>query len=412
MYSLVLMTAMSGAPADPGFNGYFRDLFNRGGCSGSCTGCTGSGSGSPYGCYGGGGYSGSSDYSSCSGCCGGEPRGFLSRVRRLFGGSGCCGGGYAAASRSSGCCGGGCCGGTAMAYSCFGGPVSYTPVMSGGLSCVGGPLLSAPPPVFDSVPSAPTIPYTVPDAIPTPAPPPAALDRTGFRPVSATAEGGRGTVVVRLPADARLYAEDRPHTLVGGERRFVTPELPAGREFVYRFRVEYERDGETIGVTRKVAVRAGSSASLEFADLTTARPQPAAPAAAPAPAVPTKAPLIAAATTGRSVPSVQPTAAEPRPLPATATPTPTPAPTPAADARATLTVKLPAGATLFVDDRRSPSADAVRTFSTPPLPPGKEFAYLMKAEIVRNGRPESLLQRVPFRAGERVTVDFTGMGRE
>jgi uncharacterized protein (TIGR03000 family) len=78
--------------------------------------------------------------------------------------------------------------------------------------------------------------------------------------------------------------------------------------------------------------------------------------------------------------------------------------------RATITVRLPAGATLYVDERKSSSTEAVRSFSTPPLPAGKEFAYLMKAEVLRDGRPEALIQKVPFRAGERITVDFTTVG--
>jgi uncharacterized protein (TIGR03000 family) len=83
---------------------------------------------------------------------------------------------------------------------------------------------------------------------------------------------------------------------------------------------------------------------------------------------------------------------------------------PATD-RATITVKLPPGATLYVDEKRSSSTDPVRRFSTPPLPTGREFAYLLKAEVVRNGQTETLTQKVPFRAGERVEVDFTGVGR-
>ena len=79
--------------------------------------------------------------------------------------------------------------------------------------------------------------------------------------------------------------------------------------------------------------------------------------------------------------------------------------------RATITVKLPAGATLYVDDRKSPSQEPVRSFATPPLPAGREFAYLIKAELMRNGQPETLTQKVPFRAGERVTVDFTSLGK-
>ena len=44
------------------------------------------------------------------------------------------------------------------------------------------------------------------------------------------------------------------------------------------------------------------------------------------------------------------------------------------------------------------------------LPAGREYAYLIKAEVVRDGRPETFTQKVPFRAGERVVVDFTSLG--
>ena len=76
-----------------------------------------------------------------------------------------------------------------------------------------------------------------------------------------------------------------------------------------------------------------------------------------------------------------------------------------------ITVRVPAGATLFVDGTRNPSADAVRRFTTPPLTAGREFAYLLRVEVVRNGQPESVTQKVTFRAGEHSEVDFTSVGR-
>jgi len=156
--------------------------------------------------------------------------------------------------------------------------------------------------------------------------------------------------------------------------------------------------------------------SIEFTDLT------AKAAAAPEKIAPEKTTggggtAVAATPTSNPTNSntTQPT---PTPTPAVVpTPTPTlpsvvpsPVPTEQTD-RAQITVKLPAGATLFVDDRKSPSNDPVRKFSTPPLPAGRDFAYLMRAEIVRNGQTETFTQKVPFRAGERVDVDFTGVGR-
>src|SRR5439155_9044920 len=66
MYSLVLMSAMSTAPATAEFNGFFRDLFN-GNCSG-CTGCNGCNGAARYSCNG---CCGGTMSASCNGCCGG-----------------------------------------------------------------------------------------------------------------------------------------------------------------------------------------------------------------------------------------------------------------------------------------------------------------------------------------------------
>ncbi|MBX9585465.1 MAG: hypothetical protein K2X87_34595, partial [Gemmataceae bacterium] len=172
MYSLVMMSALTATPDAPGFNGYFRDLFGRGNCSG----CGGGGA-VRYACSGGG-CSGASSYA--AGCCGGGGLFSGERVRRLFDRGGCCGGGFA---RSYGCSGSYSCMGSgygcsgSMAYSCFGGPaVSYTPVFHGGLSCQGGLVPSAPAPQFDPYPAAPTTPAgppaTIPYADPQAAPPP------------------------------------------------------------------------------------------------------------------------------------------------------------------------------------------------------------------------------------------------
>jgi uncharacterized protein (TIGR03000 family) len=389
MYSLVLMTAMAGTPDAPQFNGYFRDLFGHGGCSG-CTGC--GGGAARYSCYGGG------CCGADNGCCGGGAAifGIRDRVRSWWNANGCCGGTVSL----GGCCGGSaaysCTGGTA-AYSCFGGPaVSYTPVMNGGLSCYGGPVPSAPPPVFGPYSPPPAIPYADPSAAP--APPSVVPERQGFRPATGfgppaatVSSGTRAAVIVRLPSDAKLYADGTPLRLAGAERRFTTPELPAGMEFTYRMTAEYERNGEVVSVSKRVTVRAGGSEVIEFTDLTASRAATGAPAPLPAhPAEPT--PAVAVSNPGPvSAPAVLPTT------------------TP--EARATITVRVPAGAALFVDGNRNPSAEPVRRFTTPPIPAGREFAYLLRVEVVRNGQPESVTQKVTFRAGEHSEVDFTAVAR-
>ncbi len=388
MYSIVMLTAMTAAPDAPQFNGYFRDLFSPGGCNG-CSGAA------RYNCSG---CSGSMSYqSSCYGC--GSVFGLGDRVRRFFdrdtAGYGCGGG------RSYGCAGtsysyaGYSCSGSA--YSCFGAPVSYTPMVAGGLSCQGGVPYVAPPPIFDQppvpgfpgMPGAPGIPYAVPDPAP---------GMSSLRPASHTntalasnAPTARASVVVRLPADARLLADGRALTLTGAERKFVSPELPTGQEFVYKFTAEYERDGETVSVSKKVTVRAGATVAVAFTDLTAKTPTD---------------PTGTTTSTGTNKATSEPAKA-PAPKAAPAPDSPV---LPGGD-RAVITVKLPADATLYVDDRRSPSREPVRTFSTPPLPTGREYAYVIKAEVIRNGQPETVSQKVPFRAGERVVIDFTSLGK-
>ncbi|MBX9627603.1 MAG: TIGR03000 domain-containing protein [Gemmataceae bacterium] len=403
MYSLVLMSAMTAAPDEAGFNGYFRDLFSRGSCTGSC-------GGTPvrYACVGG--CSGAARYD--AGCCGGGGLFSGERVRRLFDrGSGCCGG----SARSYGCSGSYSCFGSgyscagSMAYSCFGGPaVSYTPVA---LGCQGGGLPGIPVPEsypYPTVPGGP--PPVIPYADPQAAPPSSNLQTGGLRPAGYNGPAGfpvggsggaRATVVVRLPVDAKLLADGTPLKLAGAERKFVTPPLPAGMEYTYRFTVEYDRDGRTLSESRNVAVRAGGTAGLDFADLTaTAGKAPARDAAAdPAPSPAADKPSVLTSLGGGSA----------------GVPALTPAPTPTAvpegkTARAAITVKLPPGATLYVDDRKSPSAESVRRFNTPPLPVGKEFSYLLRVETTRDGLPTRMTERVAVRAGEERAIDFTAVG--
>ena len=403
MYSIVMMTALTAAPDAPQFNGFFRDLFNSD--SNSCNGCNGCSGGARYSCSGGSSCCGSSAYStSCSGCsgsscCGGVfGWGLGERMRSWFerDPSGCCGSrGYSCSGASYSCSG----------YSCSG--YSYCPPYPYSPNQGGYPYPA--PPTFDTfpapgVPTAPGIPYAVPDPAP---------GMSGWRApgqssgaLASNAATARASVIVKLPTDARLYADDRALKLTGAERKFVSPELPTGQEFVYRFRVEYERDGVIVSVTKKVAVQAGLTAAVEFSDLTVVRP------AGPTIGTPT----ANGADRGDKglIPTVKPVVQEPLKTEPPIRPAPAPVgdfPAGAGGDRATITVKLPPGATLYVDDRKSPSQELVRSFSTPPLPAGREFAYLIKAELVRNGQPESFTQKVPFRAGERVVVDFTSLSK-
>jgi uncharacterized protein (TIGR03000 family) len=74
------------------------------------------------------------------------------------------------------------------------------------------------------------------------------------------------TLVVRLPADARLTIDGYPPRSTSGTRWFVTPPLEPGRTFHYELRAEVERGGKRLTQTRQVAVRAGqeSNVTIDF----------------------------------------------------------------------------------------------------------------------------------------------------
>jgi uncharacterized protein (TIGR03000 family) len=65
------------------------------------------------------------------------------------------------------------------------------------------------------------------------------------------------TVVVRLPADARLTIDGHATRSTSAMRWFETPPLPEGKDYVYTFRAEFHRGDETVTVSKDVTVRAG-----------------------------------------------------------------------------------------------------------------------------------------------------------
>jgi uncharacterized protein (TIGR03000 family) len=74
--------------------------------------------------------------------------------------------------------------------------------------------------------------------------------------------------------------------------------------------------------------------------------------------------------------------------------------------RATLTVDLPEGAKLFVDNQAVRSTAAKRRFVTPPLQPGQAYYYDLRAEMVRDGQTVSVMRRVIVRPGQAATAAF------
>jgi len=429
MYTLMMMTALSTSPDTAQFNGFFRDLFTRdsnsSGCHGnSCQGssCQGTAAKAATSCQGS---SSNSASTSCQGSsCHGSGlfhgiRSYFNRSNSSCNGSSCHGSSCQGSSAARASCQGSSCMGSTyascMGSSCFGslpmGAIPYSPMggeysqpysigyaspMDMGAGCLGGggvPMGSYPMGGYPTIPS-PSVPM-VPSGPPMIMPPNQAQPRE-VPPENSTFklnDSNRATVVVKLPADAKLYAEGKVLNLSSAERKFTTPPLPGDRDAVYTFRIEYTRDGEQVTQSKKVNVRAGSVAVLEFNDLyskVTAKPVELFAGSEPklgSPVMPV------------SLPATVPTIPAPTVLPPLGAGSSKPLPTD----RAKITVKVPAGSVLFVDGKKNDRSDAVREFTTPALTAGKLYAYVMRIE--RGAEKEE--RKIEFMAGEAHTVDFT-----
>jgi uncharacterized protein (TIGR03000 family) len=210
MYSVVLMMALSGSVDAPDCHR------NR------CDGCYGGGRSS---CYGTG----------CSG--------------------GCYGSGYRGGCYGGGCYGGGCYGGRAygsmsggyygaMSYAGgYGGTPTYydAPMYSGRTTYQGGYVYGRP------------------------------FEGEGYYEMNGI--DAPATLVVRLPADAKLTVDGSATGSTDSLRTFVSPPLQVGKDYQYTLRAEMMRDGKKVERTRDVNVRAGRTSEVNF-DFAEATPQP------------------------------------------------------------------------------------------------------------------------------------------
>ena len=76
-------------------------------------------------------------------------------------------------------------------------------------------------------------------------------------PKTGAIESSPATIIVTLPADAKLMIDDFATTSTSATRVFVTPALAPEKEFSYTLKAEITRNGKTEVQTEKVTVRAG-----------------------------------------------------------------------------------------------------------------------------------------------------------
>jgi uncharacterized protein (TIGR03000 family) len=237
MYSAVLMLALTAGSETVDFGR------NRGNGCASGYGCSGvvvnGGCSGAYGCSvgnGGHGCSGRRGLFGGHGCNGG---GGLFGGR---GGHGCNGGGLFSGRGGHGCNGGGLFGGR---HGCNGGGYVCSGngyVCSGGAPVCSGGTVVTPPPAGKPLPKSEPIP----------------------EPKKKAQSAAPATIIVSLPADARLFVDGSATTSTSARRTLVTPELAFGQTYAYTMRVEVVRDGQVQAQTQQVNVIGGQIANVQF----------------------------------------------------------------------------------------------------------------------------------------------------
>jgi uncharacterized protein (TIGR03000 family) len=74
----------------------------------------------------------------------------------------------------------------------------------------------------------------------------------------------RATLVVHLPAGAKLTVDGTPTKATSDTRRFVTPPLEPGATYRYVLRGELDRNGQKVTASQNVEVRAGKTSEVHM----------------------------------------------------------------------------------------------------------------------------------------------------
>lgn len=72
------------------------------------------------------------------------------------------------------------------------------------------------------------------------------------------------TIVVVVPADARLSIDGNMTNATSARRTFVSPTLEMGADYYYTLTAEVIREGRTYVQTQRVTVRAGETTEVPF----------------------------------------------------------------------------------------------------------------------------------------------------
>lgn len=207
MYSMVLMMALSTGAGEPVhfFSGSCHGGYTGAACNGAA--CHGGGFLFGKGCHGGAACHGNG-FLFGKGCHGGAAcNGAACHGGFLFGGKGCHGGGFLFGRGCHGACHGG--------GACMGGKIEVVPVKPG--------------------------------------------EKEPPKEIS-----NQATIVVTIPAGAKLSIDNNPTSSTANVRTFVSPALEPGKEYVYTLKAEIAIEGKIETVVKEITVRANETTRVNF----------------------------------------------------------------------------------------------------------------------------------------------------
>ncbi len=73
-------------------------------------------------------------------------------------------------------------------------------------------------------------------------------------------------LTVDVPAEAKIFVNDRPTTSTGPVRQYISRDLQPGTTYSYKVRAEYMRDDKPVSEEKTVQLTAGQITALDFTE--------------------------------------------------------------------------------------------------------------------------------------------------
>jgi uncharacterized protein (TIGR03000 family) len=147
-------------------------------------------------------------------------------------------------------------------YSCYGGGVIYAGVGYAGFGAYGNYGMYGAVPYIGAPAFAPPIQIIHPanggtqqETKPIPAVKPL---------VEAITPNGTASILMKVPAEAKVFIDNYQMKSTSAERLFTSPELEPGKNYFYTIRVVVEKDGKPVEDSRRVVIRAGETSRIAF----------------------------------------------------------------------------------------------------------------------------------------------------